>query len=583
MKRILTFILLLTLSTGSLFAQFAKFSIVHNSPSADLAHIDIYVNGVRTANETNLGYQYVTGFDSVASGVPVQLAIAPGNSSGIADTVASITLDSLQSGHKYYIVFSGFTNPGAYHSNPDGLSTGLSVRILDGAQLGGAGSGTASFVVFHGVTDAPYIDVKVRGVGTVINNLAYGQFSPAYITVPAKDYIIDIYDSTGTTLLKTLYANLSTAAAIPGGASAFVFASGFADTTGQGSEFNLYAGIVGFPTSPGIPFEIVKTTHLQMVHNAADPALDTVDLYMITSPDTAVIGTYHNVAFRTASPVIDIPSQIPMKLVVAPKGSSGITNALATIPLGQMLTDSNYVAFVNGVANSANFTANPDGLSIDLNAYVKKSLVPTGVSGNTDILVFHGATDAPTVDVRVQHSATPLVNNIYYGRYAGYANVPADVYHLDVTDSSESNVIGSYYADLSGLADKRIVIFASGFVSPAAGQPSFGLWAALADGTTYPLTDITGIKETEAASNVNLYPNPTVSNVRMTFSIEKNSPVQYRLVNALGQVVKSADLGTLNSGNNQVDLNVSNLPSGMYMLNLVIGNNSSTTRSFIVE
>jgi hypothetical protein len=49
------------------------------------------------------------------------------------------------------------------------------------------------------------------------------------------------------------------------------------------------------------------------------------------------------------------------------------------------------------------------------------------VLGNTDVLVFHGSTDAPAVDVFESAVLnTTAVNDVSYGTYAGYLELPTD-------------------------------------------------------------------------------------------------------------------------------------------------------------
>ncbi|MBK7342656.1 MAG: DUF4397 domain-containing protein [Saprospiraceae bacterium] len=100
-----------------------------------------------------------------------------------------------------------------------------------------------------------------------------------------------------------------------------------------------------------------------------------------------------------------------------------------------------------------------------------------------DLLVFHGSPDAPTVDLTVGSSQTPLVDNLEYGTFQGYLSVPAATYTLNITpENDNANNLFSYDADITSLAGGSATIFASGFV---ASEPEFGLWVALADGTTF--------------------------------------------------------------------------------------------------
>jgi hypothetical protein len=106
---------------------------------------------------------------------------------------------------------------------------------------------------------------------------------------------------------------------------------------------------------------------------------------------------------------------------------------------------------------------------------------------NTDVLVFHGSTDAPTVDVReIGKGAGTIIDNLTYGSYAGYLELPTDDYILDIRDETGENSVISFSAPLAtlGLDGAALVTVASGFLNPAnnSNGSGFGLWVALPAG-----------------------------------------------------------------------------------------------------
>ena len=73
-------------------------------------------------------------------------------------------------------------------------------------------------------------------------------------------------------------------------------------------------------------------------------------------------------------------------------------------------------------------------------------------TGEVDLKVLHGASDAPAVDVIARGVAT-LVDDAAYGDMTPYFAVPAGSYTLDITPAMDNNtVVASFTADLSGLA-----------------------------------------------------------------------------------------------------------------------------------
>ncbi len=237
----------------------------------------------------------------------------------------------------------------------------------------------------------------------------------------------------------------------------------------------------------GLSSVFAQTARLQVIHNAADPAADTVDVYV--NGGSPFIDDF---VFRTATPYVNVPAGVALSVAVAPGNSSSVGDALVTFPVGPLMAGATYVLFANGIVDSG-FEANPDGVNIGFSLYPTAGRETSSVSGNVDVLVFHGSTDAPTVDVDARTGGgapIALINDLAYTDFtAGYANIPATTYALDVKNETGTATVATFIADLSGAADAAIVVFASGFLSPANNNngPAFGLWAALPDGTTFGL------------------------------------------------------------------------------------------------
>ena len=229
-----------------------------------------------------------------------------------------------------------------------------------------------------------------------------------------------------------------------------------------------------------------QQARLQVIHNAADPAAATVDLYVNNSI------FQDDFDFRTATPFVNVPAGVSLAIGVAPGNSTGPGDIITTF---NVTFDANktYIAVANGVLTPANFAANPDSRSTAFTLFSTDMGRETGSSATgVDINVLHGATDAPTVDV-INRGSGILVNDAAYGDMTGYVTVPAASYKLDITPGNDNNtIVASYLADLSGLGGGAAVVFASGFLTPSSNQngESFGLFAALPNGTVVALPSI---------------------------------------------------------------------------------------------
>lgn len=88
----------------------------------------------------------------------------------------------------------------------------------------------------------------------------------------------------------------------------------------------------------------------------------------------------------------------------------------------------------------------------------------------------------------------------------------------------------------------------------------------------------TGITEQAAAGNVNVYPNPMSNNATVSLTLTESSPVGVVLVNSIGQVVLSENLGTMSAGEQSYLLNVESLSNGLYFLNVTVGEHVITKK-----
>lgn len=221
-----------------------------------------------------------------------------------------------------------------------------------------------------------------------------------------------------------------------------------------------------------------QTAGVQVIHNSPDPAAAVVDVYV--GPDLAL----DDFAFREATPVIDLPAGVEITLGIAPGSSTGAGDAIATFPV-TLTAGETYVVMATGVLGGS-LPGNPEGIDTAFTLEVFAPLTTSAAAGEVGLLAYHGAPDAPTVDV-VAVDVGVLVDDLAYRAYSGTISVPAADYVLQVTPGDDNGtVVASFEAPLSGLGGGTAVVFASGFLT-GAGLPEFGLFAALTDGTVLEL------------------------------------------------------------------------------------------------
>jgi len=473
---------LLLATAGSVAnAQTAELQVIHNCADPVADSVDVYVDGLIAID--NFAFRNATGFLTLPAGVDIHVGIAPKTSTSVSDTLVNYTIN-LASGQRYVAIASGVLNPGSFAANPDGRATGFNLLVRDNIRDAAASSGEVDFIVLHGATDAPAVDVIPQSSATaLVAGAAYTDIT-SYLTVPAAAYRLNITPAgDNSTIVASYNVDLSTL----GGGAAVVFASGFLNPAANqnGPAFGLFAAL---PNGTVVEFSLNTNARVQVIHNAADPAAAVVDVYGNSDP------LIPDFAFRTATPFIDVPAGVDITIGIAPGTSTSVNDTIPGLSTTVNLTaGQTYVVIANGVTAPGSFATNPDGRPINFGLFLKTTVRESATDGsNVDFFVLHGATDAPTVDVIPQSSAAPLVDNAAYGDITGYLSVPASQYFLNITPGSDnSTIVASYNVDLSSLGGGSAVVFASGFLDPAANQngEAFGIYAALANGTVvaFPL------------------------------------------------------------------------------------------------
>ena len=233
-----------------------------------------------------------------------------------------------------------------------------------------------------------------------------------------------------------------------------------------------------------------QTARVQIIHNSPSP---TVDIYANGGE------LERNFEFRTATPFIDVPAGVDIDLAIAPSPSTSAAEAIANFTVN-LIEDETYVVIATGIVGSMD---TPFDLKI-----ISMASESSADSTEVDLTIYHGATDAPAVDIVARDVAT-LADSAAYGVNTPYFTVPAQDYTIDIKPAGNDDVIvASYTAPLSGLAGGAGVVFASGFLQPAnMDDPAFGIFAALPNGDVLELPAVENLAKLQIIHNS---PSPTV-------------------------------------------------------------------------
>jgi hypothetical protein len=563
----------LTIMTAGLFginsalAQDARVQVIHNSADAAASVVDVYVNGVLTLND--FGFRTASPFVNIPAGATA-VAIAPSTSTNVSEAIATFNYN-LVANTTYVIVANGIVSPTGYSP-----ATPFNLYVNALGQESAMNGSNTDLLVFHGSTDAPTVSVWETGVGAgqLFNDFTYGDFE-GYLELPTADYVIEVRDNSGTTTVKSYDAPLATLN-LQGGAGV-VLASGFLNpaNNSNGASFGLW---VALPSGGNLIPLPESTAEIQVIHNSADAAADEVDVYI----NGAL--TLDNFAFRTATPFVEVPAGVEIEVAIAGPNSVSVSEAIATFPY-TLASGGKYVIVANGIVSPTGYSP-----ATPFNLYVyAMGRSAANNSSNTDVLAFHGSTDAPTVSVW-ETSGTPaqLFNNFMYSDFEGYLELPTADYILEVRDNGGLNPVAAYQAPLStlNLDGQALVVLASGFLNPAnnSNGPAFGLWAALSTGgnlVELPAASLTGIEEEVAGASFGLYPNPANEILNVNLNIDQASDVTMNILNVNGALVRSQNFGNIAAGNRLVTISTSEFPAGIYNLNLVTSA-GTTNKNFVV-
>lgn len=584
---------------------------VHNSPDPTVATVDVWVevpevppSGYSVQIADNISFQqgYFASIPSVPiPGATLIVHIKDANSTSISDPdLLTKNYPSVPTGDNI-AVLNGLADPtlAAAKTNPDAVSNAFDLT-LQPATLSSSDPNKVSVFFHQGVVDlaSTYFQSFITTIqsaprdtlaqGVLYNDITNSVLSAAaprrlHITASGQPQTTAIYPSNGD-VFKTL-ANKS----------AFIVASGFADTTGTGTTNSLkvLAFVTDGSTTDGAvtPIELPKEKIagvVQVYHNSPDPALAALDLYV--GGIKQILGINFRAGFQSAGFIQDFDYIIDLH--AAASSTSALNSTL------RFDADS-VVAVVQGVGNPSSFAANPDGADISLGFVIKEPTNIVQPAGTTKITVFHGATDAPTLDVTVPAlNGFALISDLSYGDFqeavgSSGTDISTTLGTVIVDlKKPDNSVYKSYLVPLAAFDGKAVSVLASGFVDSTANQngKSFRLFVGV---SSAPFPQIVFLQDTTAVSSINdpavadmhfrMFPNPTSNNLVMAFDVEETSDVTIDILDITGRIVKTVVNSNYNKGRVALTENVSDLQSGTYITRVASSTKVSTYKFNVVH
>ena len=453
-------------------AQSARFQLIHNAADPSMDTVDVYVNGFKY---DNIAFRQATSLLSVTSG-SVKFNINDRNSIDSSDLVLKRLTLTLVANSNSVIMITGLNNTANFSANPNSLNTGITL-ITKNITTFAAGNGKVQINIFHGVTDAPGVDVVSKpaiSTGTLPSNLRFAQVNASNLFFNNVPTYLEMRVAGSSAALKAYSANLTSF----NQKMLSVFASGFVNPTANqnGNSFGVFA-----VDTNGIVVELQEATRLQFIHNAADVALQSFDVYFNNNKVISALN------FREATPFLTVNAGNTQVRV----STANQNDTLYFIPSINLATGKSYLAMAVGLKDSSTYAANPDGVNRLLNINGYDSMPESSLlAGSFQYLVANGNTDAPQLSFNKVPSQTSVISNLKYGDFSALRTDNTG-YIFNISNGSKSEYNGAYSLNAAAYLNQSGVVFTSGFYR-AAGNPTnaatFKVMLALSNGTVIELT-----------------------------------------------------------------------------------------------
>lgn len=447
-------------------AQTARFQLIHNAADPILDTVDIYIDGNKL---DNVAFRQATGILTAAS-PSVKININDRNSIDSSDLVLVRFSQNLAANSNTVMMVTGVANATNFAINPNALTIGVQL-VTKTITTWAAAANRVQVNVFHGVTDAPGVDLFTRpavATGTLPTNLRFAQGNGGTQAL--------FFNNTATYLEARLTGTRSVIKAYNANLSLFnqklitVFASGFVTPADNqnGKAFGMFA-----VDTNGTVIELPEATRIQFIHNAPDAALGNVDIYFNQ------IKVVSNLAYKAATPFITANTGNTEVLV----SSVGQNDTLFRIPSVNLVSGKSYLAMALGLKDTTSFESNPEGLNRMFNIIANDSM-PEGslLAGNFQYLVANGCTDAPQLNFNNVANQASLIGSLSYSSMSSLKTISSNVI-FNISNNDKTKYNGAFLLNGASLSNQSGVIFTTGFFNTS----SFKVMLALNSGTVIEL------------------------------------------------------------------------------------------------
>jgi hypothetical protein len=422
------------------FSPVARMQWIHASLGTN---IDVYINNEKVI--ADLAFKKGTPFMYMAAEEIIQIGIAPPGSSSANDITVSSTI-FLENNQTYTAISAGI---------PDDAQYPFSWILTNNAKESAANSDFIDIRIGHASPWTPPLDISALGTGQLADNLSYSSVTN-FFERKTGNVFIDFRSDETDELVASFTSNLDS----------FALSSAMSWVLGSVNpeEDDLFlTGI--FPDGSSLNFERIEYVKTQLIHNSPG---STVDIYLND------ILWQDNFQYRKATPFLDIPAGFDVSMGIAPANSQSVLDTFSNFSF-KLEKGNNHHIVLSGVVGNPNLP-----LQLFFNG---TALLASSHPDSIALVSFAGSQGAPELNL-ISRTGYPIFNALNYGTFSEVQTTVTDIYQLDIQLSDEDETFVTYEADLSYLGGASAMIFMSGIFG---GDPEFGLFLVLADGTVIPL------------------------------------------------------------------------------------------------
>jgi hypothetical protein len=554
----------------------ARVQFIHNAADSTADTLNVYINGMMLLD--NFAFRTATPFMNVNAGQDMVISFVNKDS---ADTTGAVFTDTVnfEIDGNYIVVASGHISDTGYTPMQPFM-----LHTMEMARDTSVSADSVDVLFYHGATDAPAIDITV-GIGALplADSLSYGMFSdykrsdttnaPLQVMVAGADSMLGIY----TLPLRTFAL---------GGSAITVLASGYMDqeNNSNGPAFGLFMAdpqggkLVPLPQSPGD-----NEARIQVIHVSNDINADTVDVYV---NDIKVVD---NLEFASASPFMNVTEGQNVVVSFNSSNSTDTTGAVFRDTVS-FTAGNTYILVASG---SSTDTISPVTRGIQLNMYEPAQEI-SGTSAMVDVLIYHGATSAPAINVDLGGEAATLAGNISYGEFSGYTSIDTNNVNIDVSAAEGDSLIGSYLLPLQELnaRGRAFTIVAAGTApgdttsEDSTNANQLSLWVASSEGG--PLMQLNSVLASAKKVDNNtykmvLFPNPASQGyTNISYELSRPEEVNFNIYDLKGSLVRKISQGNRVPGQYLLNISTLGLNRGLYLMRMETKTTISTLK-LVVE